>query len=66
MEKLQFVEYWLQKCPSLDNLWQRAFGCPAHLLGVLTADSEKVLALAGAISRDLGARLSKNTNGDNN
>ncbi len=56
MEKLRFVEYWLQRCPSLYRIWQRAFGSPSHLLGVLTTDSDKVLALAKAISKNLGAR----------
>ncbi len=54
------MEHWLQGCP---NLRQRTFGSPSPPLGVLTADPEKVLALARAtFYRALGTRITKNNN----
>ncbi len=48
MGEPQTLEHWLQRCPYLDVLWQRAFGSPSSPPGVLMTDPEKMLALARA------------------
>ncbi len=47
-EEPQTLEHWLQGCPNFDGLRQHTFSSPSPPLGVLTTDTEKVLALARA------------------
>ncbi len=47
-EEPQATEHWLRRCPRLDATGQNIFESPSPPLKVLTTDSERVRALAGA------------------